>query len=353
MKTFTKTYCSEEARARFDEFWSLDRLGKALWIQKHGYCGFITETITIQENFLGICVTTCTISKGIHGFFPKRTTQWLFKYDLVRKKGQCVSDRFSIKSILIKYPEWEFLNSLKDTRCLSMAVVRDILLGKLTSVDMVVRTYFKSLGIKGYSGKELLRLTDFGGCLTEVLTVFDIKTLIPTLRDREQRAILMRQRDIIDQAYLLGVKLNPRWSEKRFYEEHQKLTYILMQSELERKNCLPVWDLPKDFSGYPGIGEDVKFLNDERAIFEEGTFMHHCLYTNYWRKIRNKEYIAFNVKLPSGDKATLGIRRNSYEGIWQFDQCYKKYDAPVEGLDFVYVSNLARSICKLFPRISK
>lgn len=345
MKTYT--YWPNDQQERFQEFWTLDRLGKALWMQEHRRTAFVSRTIVVQDNFLGISSTVHAISRGIYGFYPKRTTSWLFKYDLDKKRGHIDADRTLIKNILKRYPEWEFLESLDWDRCLSMAVVRDIMLGKLTSVDAVVRAYCKSLGIKGYSGKELQRLKILG-YLVESLAVFDVDKLIPALRDEDRASLLYNQFDVIEQAYLLGIKLNPFWSEKRFHAEHQRLTRILMQHKLDKMECLPVWDLPSDFSSYLSIPRKVEFLNNEKVVFEEGTFMHHCLYTNYWRKIKAKQYIAFSIMLPSGEKATLGIRRTSY-GAWQFDQCYRKYDRPIEGTDNDYVTDLTRRICSTFP----
>lgn len=347
MKQVIKDFCDERRRAEYQEFWNLDRLEKAFYIQEEGCPSYDDYSIIIREGFLGILETHFSSARGLHGFYPKKRQIWLFKYDLNNRKGKIVADRGVIFSILKEFTEWEFLKTLEFRQCLSMTVVRDILLGKLTSVDSVIRAYFKSLGIKGYSGKELLRLCCLGS-LTTTLAVFNVDDLIPALRDDSQKCILQRQSDLIDQAYLLGVKLNPRWSEKRFYEEHQKLTHILMQHKLEKMGNLPVWDLPEDLSGYPGIPEHVKLLNTEREVFEEGLYMHHCVYTNYWRVIREKKYLAFSIKLPSGERATLGI--DKFKDSWDYNQCYKKYDRDLEPAEFLYVEKVCEALIKLFNK---
>lgn len=338
-----KGVCDEFRRKEYQDFWNLDRLEKALYIQETGYPSYENTEIIIKEGFLGIVSTSYTTARGLHGFYPKKGQTWLFKYDLNNRRGKIASERSMILGILKEFPEWEFLKSLELNRCLSMTVVRDILLGKLTSVDSVMRAYFKSLGIKGYSGKELLRLRCLGS-LTTTLAVFNVDDLIPALRNDSQKCILQRQSDIIDQAYLLGIKLNPRWSEKRFSEEHQKLTHILMQRKLEKMGNSPVWDLPEDLSEYPS----VRLLNTEREVFEEGLCMHHCVYTNYWRLIKEKRYLALSIKLPSGERATLGIHK--FKDSWRYDQCYKKYDRCLDTSEFLYAKEICEFIIKLFNK---
>lgn len=341
MEQVIKGFCDEHRRQEYQEFWSLERLEKALYIQEKGYPSYENYSIIIKEGFLGILQTNCSTARGLHGFYPRKSQTWLFKYDLDNHRGKIDADRRVIFSILKEFPEWEFLKSLDFRQCLSLAIVRDILLGKLTSVDSVIRAYFKSLGIKGYSGKELLRLCCLGS-LTTTLAVFNVDNLIPALRDESQKYILQRQSDLIYQAYLLGVKLNPRWSEKRFSEEHQKLTHILMQHKLEKMGNSPVWDLPEDLSKYPS----VKLLNTERDVFEEGLYMHHCVYTNYWRLIKEKKYLAFSIKLPSGERATLGLYK--LKDSWNYNQCYKKYDRDLEPAEFLYAEEVCKALIKLF-----
>ena len=80
-----------------------------------------------------------------------------------------------------------------------------------------------------------------------------------------------------------------------------------------------------------------KLLNTEKDIFIEGSTMHHCLYTCYYDKIKNHNYIAFHLDFP--EECTLGIC--TYNEEICLNQIYKKYDQPVSNetrqyaLDFI------------------
>jgi hypothetical protein len=79
--------------------------------------------------------------------------------------------------------------------------------------------------------------------------------------------------------------------------------------------------------------------NTEQEVFEEGSVMHHCIYTNYWHDIKTKEYLALTVNLPEGP-ATIGMRLgngvlSSYNdrSTYGFDQCYHKFNSRLSAVE--------------------
>lgn len=53
--------------------------------------------------------------------------------------------------------------------------------------------------------------------------------------------------------------------------------------------------------------------------------MHHCVYTCYWHRIKEHEYLAFAFY--TSERFTLGL--NLKDGEWVYDQAYLKYDKQI------------------------
>jgi hypothetical protein len=60
----------------------------------------------------------------------------------------------------------------------------------------------------------------------------------------------------------------------------------------------------------------VKLLNSKKKVYFEGATMGHCVYTNYWERIKKLKYVVFHVTL-NGEEATLGcgLHSNPYQNI--------------------------------------
>lgn len=107
------------------------------------------------------------------------------------------------------------------------------------------------------------------------------------------------------------------WSSRRIHDEHMKWTEEIHQ--LKTRNCSTelIWEksvkLPKG----------VILLNSEKEIANEGSSMHHCIYTNYCNALKNKRMIAFHVINKDGDfTCSFHLRNNQIE----FDQAYKAWN---------------------------
>jgi hypothetical protein len=133
--------------------------------------------------------------------------------------------------------------------------------------------------------------------------------------------------DLFSQAEMLNKKVNLKWSEARMKEVHAEWTRELMGMAIKTIN-------PVDYN-YPEIDtpEGITLIKSNLELFEEGTTMKHCVYTNYERSVRDKDYYVFKYDR-EGVRATVGVRMHGYYvkidqmygiGNTHIDQVHKEY----------------------------
>jgi hypothetical protein len=120
--------------------------------------------------------------------------------------------------------------------------------------------------------------------------------------------------DLFIQAEMLNKKVNLKWSEARIKEVHAEWTRELMGMAIKTIN-------PVEYN-YPEIEtpEGISLIKSNLELFEEGTTMKHCVYTNYERIVRSKEYYVFRYNR-EGVRATAGVRITGPDSI-VLDQMY-------------------------------
>ena len=211
----------------------------------------------------------------------------------------------------------EYENKHIHPQVLSNSIMRDILSGKLTNAEDIVKRYIKSLKLKNIHWKTYVQylwannsypINWLQHSTTDVNMAMEVLS-----RGKEKLDIF---NDMIKQALMLSVKVNPKWSLKRMRQEHTQMTQTLMKDELEKKELTPVYEEP------PFNNFDCRLLNTEKDVFAEGCEMHHCIYTNYWQKIQNRSYLAFSFTSP--ERFTLGLKRT--KGGFEYDQSYCRFD---------------------------
>lgn len=124
-------------------------------------------------------------------------------------------------------------------------------------------------------------------------------------------------KDLLHQAKILNRVVKTSWSSRRIHDEHMKWTEEIHQ--LKTRNCStePIWK--KNIT----LPKNVILLNSEKAIANEGSSMHHCIYTNYCRQLTNRTMIAFHVINNDGDfTCSFKIQNNKV----QFDQAFKAWN---------------------------
>lgn len=120
--------------------------------------------------------------------------------------------------------------------------------------------------------------------------------------------------DLFSQAEMLNKKVNLKWSEARMKEVHAEWTRELMGMAIKTIN-------PVNYN-YPEIDtpEGITLIKSNLELFEEGTTMKHCVYTNYERSVRDKDYYVFKYDR-EGVRATVGVRVTGPDSI-VLDQMY-------------------------------
>lgn len=109
-------------------------------------------------------------------------------------------------------------------------------------------------------------------------------------------------KDLLDQAIVLNRVVKHTWSRRKMHDMHQRWTREIAAIECRNVPDDLIWD-PFDV---PTLPSWVRLINSEKDAVEEGRIMHHCLGTNYRRRIATKQYAAFHVTDSDGD-FTVGI----------------------------------------------
>lgn len=138
-------------------------------------------------------------------------------------------------------------------------------------------------------------------------------------------------RDLLYQAKQLNRIVKTSWSSRRIHDEHMKWTEEIHQ--LKTRNCStePIWEecieLPKG----------VTLLNSVKAIANEGSSMHHCIYTNYCGALKNRRMIAFHVVNEDGD---FTCSFHIYKDDIIFDQAYKAWNKRLTDSEIEFARSL-------------
>jgi hypothetical protein len=143
--------------------------------------------------------------------------------------------------------------------------------------------------------------------------------------------------DLTNQCLALDKKIDFSWSEKRLNEYHTELTREIMLFKIDN-----IRDTRVEYSDLPSITNSIKLLSSEKEIFEEGTLMHHCVYTNYWSQVSNRMYFVFTYE--NGDvRATVGVNKHWDSDKFEVQQMYQKFNQPVPEEDRARVKSIMDS----------
>ena len=120
--------------------------------------------------------------------------------------------------------------------------------------------------------------------------------------NEEQKEIFW---DLLENAAVLQVKINPKWSLKRMQQEHEKMVEEITLKTVETLHDDNIYG--NEEKGLVIDDKKVKghVLSTERDAYMEGSIMHHCIYTNYFESIRKKTYFALSLESPC--RCTVGL----------------------------------------------
>ncbi len=147
-----------------------------------------------------------------------------------------------------------------------------------------------------------------------------IKLFVDDIEAFKARLEYTELRDLFDQARILNRKIKMSWSDRKIHDMHMKWTEEIQTIKI--RNCSEelIW------SDVPELPHGVELLNSEKRIAEEGTKMHHCIYTNYLHPLKYKNAIAFHVY---GDNSYTVMFSKDYKNEWSFNQAYHAWNKPL------------------------
>lgn len=148
-------------------------------------------------------------------------------------------------------------------------------------------------------------------------------------------------RDLYKQAVALDRRIKMSWSDRKIHDLHMKWTEEI--HKIKNRNCSTkaIWEniIP--------LPERVELLNSEMRIAEEGSKMHHCIFTNYGASLTGHYKIAFHAH---DFTVMFDIRPDRC----QFNQAYKAWNKHLDEEEMKYARSLvtyANEIAILNKRI--
>lgn len=204
---------------------------------------------------------------------------------------------------------------------ITKSIAEKIFKGKITNNKDIIKAYIKVMRLD-VSPQVMLDmvLTSYitkVNFLSYASVAKDLNHLITFLLDKERDNPYIIQ-DLAQQAKILGYQIDFKWSDSRINEEHKKWTKEIMYIQKDYISKDPIVGIDKYIHTSTN---EFELLDTEYKIFEEGTLMNHCLYTNYLNPIREGRYLAYHG-IVSGIECTLGVSK--YEDTYQYNQCYGK-----------------------------
>lgn len=227
----------------------------------------------------------------------------------------------------------EWLQDIHPNHChvfiKTATVLSKIFSGKITNVRDLVKHHIKySLNMKNVSPELFYQYLKVEGSKYETLgnVMYYMKMMaepneyLQKLIDNDGRSFFTNQDyDLIHQANILGRKIKVNWSERKKHELHQEWTKEIMALEMDL-----VEDTDIDYKGELSVHpHGFKLISNQKEIFAVGKTEHHCIYTNYWNRIKDKQYFVLYGQV-SGENYTVGI--TNYGSGFIIDQIQKKYN---------------------------
>ena len=238
-----------------------------------------------------------------------------------------------VKHILYDFNiEWYnvfYIGSFYET--VTNSLLQRMIRGKITNP----RDYAKAI----LKGKKNLRETGLSAehlykklCSTDHTSIQTFTFMCPAFKNPNRLVELLIKgglhwtiQDMVKQARILDRKIDLNWSKKRMLEEHNNWTRDIMKYEIDS-----VEEIDYNYPEFK-LMDGLELIKSNREVFEEGTIMKHCLYTNYAHRMKDKTYFAFRYD-KDGVRATLGIALHHYiqDLHVEFNQMYGKGNSTID-----------------------
>ena len=298
------------------DFSGLDYIHKRLALRKQmfGETGYIVK----YEGPDSICISEYHKDYKCCGrqIFANRHWVNVVRFDgkkVIVRKGSFNHDQI-FTDFFLQYFGIECLSQQLPERVLmrilySKTVLKAIFKQRLTNAREVIRLYMNtSWKLKDISYDLVLRgfkeYVDWNVAKYFVTSIEDYISFLEKYDYCTEEYRLFS--DLLKDAEVLDIRVDPKWSKKRMLQEHQRNNekiMLLFDTVLSDK---PVRDGIET-----AIDGSVRgfILNTERETFRESSEMHHCIYSHYFNRIQAGTYIGISLVYP--ERCTVGL---TYDG---------------------------------------
>ena len=298
----------------------------------------------------------CKIKKNNQSFYLRAQDKVGFTVEPNGKMniwyGKTIHNIVDLTSILTHLKIDWLTSNLYMTNFMTKTILGKIIVGKITNPEDLFKAVVKSNRLK--CSHSLLRqvTTDINLSKIDILRASQIaEDLNHWLEYKKQlkdnvSIITQDMSDLEQQALILNKKINYRWSVKRVQEVHKEWTKLIMDEEMKTIEDVMIDDI-HDLDVF--TPKEYTLLKSKKEIFLEGKIMNHCIYTNYWNRIKDKRYLVYHIR-KGEQEGTLGIHINLNDktNSLSVDQIRSRHNASVTS-DIVdeakqFVSYLSKQI---------
>ena len=302
---------------------------------------FTEANICKKDGCIYYSCTDMSFKKSKNSFYVQRKNRNGFTVD---KKGKINvwfgKNIYEIPHVdkVFQYFNFNWITNSKIYPYITKGILEKMIAGKITNSTEIVKEYFKKMHINASPSLFIKFLDKCDSSKVEILRVAgvakdlnhyfedNIKLRTATMSNPYPQDSYTRNQllnDMIQEAQILGKKIDYTWSLNRLKEVHKEWTEEIMKIEIESLDDVSVNGIDYFDKFTP---EGFKLLKTQKEVFTEGSLMKHCVYTAYWNTIKNGNYLAYHVNY-KGEEATLGI--NIYNDRVVFNQCYSRYNQSV------------------------
>lgn len=286
----------------------------------------ITVYEQVRERFCGKKIFYKTTSFSCFCFYRKSKKIKFFGTD-IKKSSFLIEEYFN-------FCKYDWFNNM--SRCLkeliTKTVLEHIIAGKITSEEQYIKKtnkvsfngvfYWRSIKnfIKWYNETQSFYGYGLISLLRQIAKTVDnpnafIERIIKGEVDKNYLNIF---RDLYSQCIIFDKKICWKWSLNRLNDFHLKLT--LQQAELKGELRE---DNKIEYIGNLPMPTEAKcsLISDEKAAYIEGEEQSNCVYTTYWKRIKEKSYFVLSCRYP--ERASVGITvSKSSPNAEYFDTAY-------------------------------
>lgn len=307
---------------------------------------FGDASLKIDGDTIYYSCTTFKIARSKDGYYRKIKDKSGFTFKDRKIKcwfGKSIDSLPNLYEVLVKLGyNWI---PIKLMAFCNKTIIEKIFNNKVTNPRDYCKAYLKIARIQASPAKFLAAIES--GMLNHKAQLYSIADVAKNMDHYfdyimgDNKRSFLYMPDFERQARMLDKKIDYTWSEKRMQEEHNNWTEEIMEQEVK---SIVDYQMTYPDELYKFAPAGFTLLDTLKKVFFEGREMHHCVYTNYWDKVRAEKYLVYHID-NGVEVATLGIEI-SY-GIFQYNQCTSKYNKLISSELLEQCQSFVRSLNNL------